>query len=69
MKEKKFDGMMKELEGIVRMLESGETPLEAALEQYRRGTGLIREMTMRLEHAKSEILTLRQEPKGEGQND
>lgn len=35
-----FEGAMKELEGIVRKLESGNTALEAAIEDYARGMKL-----------------------------
>lgn len=55
MNEKKFDILMKELEGCVNKLENGEIELEKALEMYQEGITIIKELNKRLEDAKSKM--------------
>ncbi|MFO7637012.1 MAG: exodeoxyribonuclease VII small subunit [Clostridia bacterium] len=58
MKNLTFDGMMKELEEIVAMLEAGDVPLEKAMEKYKEGALLISRMDEILQKAKKEIITV-----------
>ena len=42
MKEKKFEEALKELEELVKKLESGEIPLEEAIDKYTEATKLVK---------------------------
>ncbi len=50
-----FETALKELEGIVEQLESGDLPLERALELFERGVKLSRECQKRLEEAERKV--------------
>ncbi len=50
-----FEDAMAELEGIVRALESGESSLESAIEQYERGAKLKAHCEAKLKQAKARI--------------
>ncbi|MGB5094138.1 MAG: exodeoxyribonuclease VII small subunit [Parvibaculum sp.] len=55
-----FEDALKQLEDIVRQLESGEAPLEKSIELYERGTALKAhcEARLKLAEAKVEKITL-----------
>lgn len=55
-----FEDALKQLEDIVRQLESGEAPLEKSIELYERGTALKAhcESRLKLAEAKVEKITL-----------
>ncbi|MBI1262679.1 MAG: exodeoxyribonuclease VII small subunit [Rhizobiales bacterium] len=55
-----FEDALKQLEEIVRQLESGEAPLEKSIELYERGTALKAhcEARLKLAEAKVEKITL-----------
>ncbi len=53
------------LEGLVEELESGELPLEKALESYERGVGLVRQLNQRLNEAEKKIEILSRNEAGE----
>ncbi len=55
MQEKSFEALMKELEGLVNKLESGETELDKALELYKNGISVIKELNDRLTNARKQI--------------
>ncbi len=61
-----FEAALTELEGIVRVLEDGETGLEQSLAQYERGVGLLKHCYGQLRQAEQRILLLTGED-GEGQ--
>ena len=50
-----FEDSVRELEGIVRKLESGQVSLEQAIEDYTRGTALKNHCEKRLKEAKMKI--------------
>ena len=56
---KKFEKKLIDLEEIVSMLESGDTPLEESLLLFEKGTNILKELTGILEEAerKVEVLT------------
>lgn len=56
-----FEAGLAELEGVVKQLESGELPLEKALELFEKGVGLSESCRKQLEEAetKVELLTRR----------
>lgn len=58
-KEPSFEQAMQRLEEIVRLLESGEEPLDSALKLFEEGTKLSRqcEKTLRTAEQKVELLT------------
>jgi exodeoxyribonuclease VII small subunit len=69
MTEKKFEDAMKELEEIVKRLESGDLPLEESLKIFEEGIALSRYCFKKLEEAEKRISILiadesgiRQEP-------
>jgi exodeoxyribonuclease VII small subunit len=69
MTEKKFEDAMKELEEIVKRLESGDLPLEESLKIFEEGIALSRYCFKKLEEAEKKISILisdesgvRQEP-------
>ncbi|MDR0564920.1 MAG: exodeoxyribonuclease VII small subunit [Azoarcus sp.] len=55
---KTFEAAMSELENIVRQMETGNLPLEQALEQYRRGVVLLRHCQEKLDVAEQQIRVL-----------
>jgi len=59
-----FEDALKELETIVRRLESGDSPLEKAIEEYARGTALKQHCQKRLESARLKVEKLSQSPTG-----
>ncbi len=61
-----FEAALTELEGIVRVLEDGETGLEQSLAQYERGVGLLKHCYGQLRQAEQRILLLTGED-GDGQ--
>ena len=60
-----FEGNIKELEGIVKTLESGEVSLDEMLKQFEKGIELSRECTKVLDNAEAKITTLTKKPTGE----
>lgn len=54
-KPKSFEAALTELEETVRALESGELPLESALEQFEKGVRLLRECEGALKHAEQKV--------------
>jgi exodeoxyribonuclease VII small subunit len=63
MKEKRFEDAMKELEDIVKRLESGDLPLEESLKIFEEGVALSRFCFNKLEEAEKRVSILL---KGEG---
>lgn len=53
-----FEQSMQELETIVQQMESGELPLEKALEQFERGIKLARLSQQKLEQAEQKVQIL-----------
>jgi exodeoxyribonuclease VII small subunit len=64
MKEKGFEDAMKELEDIVKRLESGDLPLEESLKIFEEGVALSRYCFNKLEEAEKRVSIL---VKGEGE--
>ncbi len=62
--ERSFEQALKELEGRVQKLESGEIELETALKLFEEGVGLVRECHERLDAADARIVALSQGPDG-----
>ena len=60
-----FEDGMKALEGLVNELESGDLPLEKALESYEKGVGLVRSLNARLNEAEKKIELLSRDGSGE----
>ena len=58
MTEKKFEDAMKELEEIVKRLESGDLPLEESLKIFEEGIALSRYCFKKLEEAEKKISIL-----------
>jgi len=58
MKENKFEDAMKELEDIVKRLESGDLPLEESLKIFEKGVGLSRFCFNKLEEAEKRVSIL-----------
>ncbi|WP_258044257.1 exodeoxyribonuclease VII small subunit [Sphingomonas citricola] len=54
-----FEEAMRELEGIVGKLESGDTPLEDAIQLYERGSALRQRCAERLDAAQARIEAIR----------
>ena len=53
-----FEQSLKQLETVVRELESGDLPLEKALEAFEKGIGLTRECQKALEDAEQKVRIL-----------
>ncbi len=53
-----FEQSLKQLETVVRELESGDLPLEKALEAFEKGIGLTRECQEALENAEQKVRIL-----------
>jgi exodeoxyribonuclease VII small subunit len=62
-----FEEALKELEGIVKKLESGEAKLEEALGLFERGVKLSRFCSQKLEEAEKKIEMLVKDSRGEYQ--
>jgi len=58
MKEKRFEDAMKELEDIVKRLESGDLPLEESLKIFEEGVALSRYCFNKLEEAEKRVSIL-----------
>jgi exodeoxyribonuclease VII small subunit len=58
MKENKFEDSMKELEDIVKRLESGDLPLEESLKIFEKGVALSRFCFNKLEEAEKRVSIL-----------
>jgi len=58
MKEKKFEVAMRELEDIVKRLESGDLPLEESLKIFEEGVALSRYCFNKLEEAEKRVSIL-----------
>ncbi|WP_448658692.1 exodeoxyribonuclease VII small subunit [Sphingomonas sp. CJ99] len=54
-----FEDALKQLEAIVTQLESGDVPLDRAIELYRQGDALRRQCAERLERAQMRIEAVR----------
>lgn len=63
--EKKFEEAMQRLEELVQNLESGELPLENALEAFEEGMQLIKFCSRKLEEAEKRVRLLEQDNAGE----
>lgn len=59
-----FEGALKELETIVSKLESGDTPLQQAIDLYERGDRLRQLCAERLDAAQARIETIRTDAGG-----
>lgn len=59
-----FEAALRELESIVGQLESGDTPLERAIELYERGNQLRRRCAERLDAAQARIEAIRLDADG-----
>ncbi len=53
-----FEAAMAELEALVGRMESGRQPLEASLEDYRRGVALVKLCQQRLEAVETQVRQL-----------
>lgn len=53
-----FGDALRELEGIVAQLESGQLELEDSLDRYERGVGLLKALQTRLADAQQKVTTL-----------
>ncbi len=60
-----FEEALRELEGIVRKLESGDAPLEQSITLYSRGEALRAQCTKRLADAEAKIQKLTLTPGGQ----
>lgn len=58
MEKKSFEQMMSELEELVSALESGDTELEEALAMYKKGVGIIENLSGKLDKARKQIETV-----------
>ncbi len=54
-KEEKFETKMKELEGIIEELESGETDLDTSIEKYTRAMKLVSECDDKLKSIEEQV--------------
>lgn len=59
-----FEAALEELEGIVRKLETGETPLDESIELYARGDKLRTQCQARLKAAEARVDKLQLDPDG-----
>ncbi len=60
-----FESALKELEGIVKQLETGEAKLEESLQLFERGIRLSRFCSQKLEEAEKKIEMLVKDSRGE----
>jgi exodeoxyribonuclease VII small subunit len=54
-----FSDSMQELEEITEYLESTDTDLDKALEKFKRGTELVKQLELHLEEAQNKVKTIR----------
>lgn len=59
-----FEGALARLEEIVRMLESGNAPLDASLAVFEEGTALVKQCNAQLDNAEQKIKILMQKQDG-----
>jgi exodeoxyribonuclease VII small subunit len=64
MEEKKFEDALRELEAIVKRLESGELPLEECLNIFEEGVALSRYCFQKLEEAEKRVSILMKDESG-----
>ena len=64
MKEKQFEDAMRELEDIVKRLESGDLPLEESLKIFEQGIDLSRYCSKKLEEAEKKVSLLMKDEGG-----
>jgi exodeoxyribonuclease VII small subunit len=64
MEEKKFEDALRELEAIVKRLESGELALEESLKIFEEGVGLSRYCFQKLEEAEKRVSILMKDESG-----
>jgi exodeoxyribonuclease VII small subunit len=64
MKEKKFEDALRELEDIVKRLESGDLPLEESLKIFEQGVTLSRYCLQKLEEAEKRVSILMKDDGG-----
>lgn len=64
MKEKRFEDALRELEDIVRRLESGDLPLEESLKTFEQGVTLSRYCFQKLEEAEKRVSILMKNEEG-----
>ncbi len=64
MKEKRFEDAMRELEDIVKRLESGDLPLEESLKIFEEGVALSRYCFSKLEEAEKRVSILVKDESG-----
>ena len=64
MEEKKFEDALRELENIVKRLESGELPLEESLKTFEEGVTLSRYCFQKLEEAEKRVSILMKDEDG-----
>ncbi|MEA2626225.1 MAG: exodeoxyribonuclease small subunit [Candidatus Binatota bacterium] len=61
----KFEDRLRELEGVVDRLESGQLALEEALAAFEKGVGLVRELTRELDEVERRLEILTRNTQGE----
>lgn len=59
-----FEDALRELEGIVAKLESGDAPLQQAIDLYERGDALRKQCAARLDAAQARIEAIRTDASG-----
>jgi exodeoxyribonuclease VII small subunit len=64
MKEKRFEDAMRELEDIIKRLESGDLPLEESLKIFEEGVALSRYCFSKLEEAEKRVSILMKDEGG-----
>jgi exodeoxyribonuclease VII small subunit len=64
MTEKKFEELLKDLEHIVKELETGELPLEAALKRFEDGMALSKRCSQILDQTEQKVSQLIQDSEG-----
>ncbi len=62
-----FEESLQELEGLVRLLERGDAPLEEALQAFERGVALSRRCQSLLDQAEQRVQVLSADARGEFQ--
>lgn len=60
-----FEGALARLEEIVRLLESGNAPLDASLAVFEEGTALVKQCNSQLDNAEQKIKILMKKQDGE----
>jgi exodeoxyribonuclease VII small subunit len=62
---KKFEDELKDLEGIVGQIDSGELSLEDAIAAFERGVGLVRSLNQKLDEVERKVELLMRNAQGE----